>query len=501
MATGRTGLMGWMGLMVFMGRTGLMGLTGLMGRTECARILLWLGGFMDIIQRMKGIPFEKTQQTIKRKWKILEGKERPFVLAGLAIVYIMLLSLVFVLHGSFLEKLTLEMKFESEKSFNSIYLALSDGTSKAMAAMQDEGVSGIGIYSSNGQVYTKLGDAPSTIPLSKLVRARQRNQDSTLGIYLMDDETKEIEYFRLSRLNVALEAGGISISQDGTVKIPYDFPEIIYVRFDGKSYYSGVRWVNIITIASIVLITLFFALILNMYSTNRRYRIELQKNEGLAKLGAAARTLTHEIKNPLSAMTIQSALLKKLLPPEYHDDLKVMDNEIQRLTNLTNKVSDFLKNPVGNPVDIELVGFISNIAGLFATPIEMAVGDNIGLERGVYVYFDEDRARSVFENLIKNATESTKERDPQVCVEIRRGRRDTVVVKVMDRGDGLPKETKDKIFDPFFTTKIYGSGIGLSISREFVDAVGGTLKLYDRDGGGTVAEVVLPCLKHNEVHA
>lgn len=71
----------------------------------------------------------------------------------------------------------------------------------------------------------------------------------------------------------------------------------------------------------------------------------------------------------------------------------------------------------------------------------------------------------------------------------------------MDRGDGLPKETKDKIFDPFFTTKIYGSGIGLSISREFVDAVGGTLKLYDRDGGGTVAEVVLPCLKHNEVHA
>ena len=94
---------------------------------------------MDIIQRMKGIPFEKTQQTIKRKWKILEGKERPFVLAGLAIVYIMLLSLVFVLHGSFLEKLTLEMKFESEKSFNSIYLALSDGTSKAIAAMQDEG--------------------------------------------------------------------------------------------------------------------------------------------------------------------------------------------------------------------------------------------------------------------------------------------------------------------------------------------------------------------------
>lgn len=446
---------------------------------------------------MKDTTFDRTRYNIKRKWKILEGKERPFVLIGLAFAFIMLISLVFVIHRSFLEKLTLEMKFESERSFNSIYLALGDSTSKAMSTMKDEGVTAIGIYSTNGQVYTKLGDAPSTIPLSKLVKARQRNQDSTLGIYLLDEETKEIEYFRLSRLNVALETGSIGITQDGNVNIPYDFPEIIYVRFDGTSYFANVRRINIVMIASLVLITIFFALILNMYSSNRRYRIELQKNEGLAKLGAAARTLTHEIKNPLSAMTIQSALLKKLLPAEYHDDLRVMDNEIQRLTNLTNKVSDFLKNPLGNPVEIELVSFISNIAGLFSTPVAM----EIGVENGVFVLFDVDRARSVFENLIKNATESIEGQDPQVCVDIRKGRKENVVVKVMDRGKGLPKETRDKIFDPFFTTKIYGSGIGLSISREFVTAVGGTLKLYDRDGGGTVAEVVLPYLKKNEEHA
>lgn len=228
-----------------------------------------------------------------------------------------------------------------------------------------------------------------------------------------------------------------------------------------------------------------------MYLSNRRYRMELQKNQGLAKLGAAARTLTHEIKNPLSAMTIQSALLKKMLPEEYHEDLRVMDSEIQRLTNLTNRVSEFLKNPLGNPVELELVSYITNIASLFAMPIEI---NTDGLEK-VYVNFDADRARSVFENLIKNATESTQKRDPQVSVEIRRGRKDSVVVKVLDRGDGLAKEAKDKIFDPFYTTKINGSGIGLSISREFVAAVGGTLKLYDRDGGGTVAEVVLPSSK------
>ena len=67
-----------------------------------------------------------------------------------------------------------------------------------------------------------------------------------------------------------------------------------------------------------------------------------------------------------------------------------------------------------------------------------------------------------------------------------------MTVKVLDRGDGIPQNTRAKLFDPFFTTKIHGSGIGLAISKQFVEAQGGTLKLYDRDGGGTVAEVNLP---------
>ena len=106
--------------------------------------------------------------------------------------------------------------------------------------------------------------------------------------------------------------------------------------------------------------------------------------------------------------------------------------------------------------------------------------------------FRSDRARSVFENLMKNATESCEGRDPQVEVDIRMKHRN-VTVLVMDRGDGLPKETKEKLFDPFFTTKIHGSGIGLSIAKQFVEARGGTLKIYDREGGGTTAEVNLPC--------
>jgi two-component system sensor histidine kinase HydH len=116
----------------------------------------------------------------------------------------------------------------------------------------------------------------------------------------------------------------------------------------------------------------------------------------------------------------------------------------------------------------------------------------VGSQQRAFIYFDPDRARSVFENLIKNALESTQDREPHVEIEITREKKKNIRVFIRDRGDGIKEENLEKIFDPFFTTKIHGSGIGLSICRQFVRARGGNLKLYAREGGGTVAEVILP---------
>ncbi|MBR0520324.1 MAG: HAMP domain-containing histidine kinase, partial [Spirochaetales bacterium] len=435
---------------------------------------------------------EEAQKTIKRRWKFIEGKERPIVYIGLFLSFILSVVFIYLIYDGITEGYMLQMKFDSEKSFNSIYMALADSNSKALSVMEDEGVMGIGVYSSSGQAFQRLGDVPVTLPLSKLAQGRKSGQDSTLGIYILDDDSNQIEYFRLSRLNVVLEMGNLSPSAPSSqgpqnqMSYPFDVPDIIYVRFDGTKYFNSVRRARVLTIIGMSIMTLLLLMILSIYNNNRKYRMQLQKNQSLAKLGAAARTLTHEIKNPLSAMTIQSALMRKLLPEEFHPDLDVIDHEITRLTNLTNRVSEFLKNQSGNPQKIELVAFIKDIARLFkgGVPVDSDTEQ-------VKVSFDPDRARSVFENLIKNATESCEGRDPEVKVEIRCRHR-MVTVRVLDRGDGIPQNTRAKLFDPFFTTKIHGSGIGLAISKQFVEAQGGTLKLYDRDGGGTVAEVSLP---------
>lgn len=427
----------------------------------------------------------------KGKLKLAEGKESFIVYTGLAFAYILLIILVFIVYTNLVEQIKLKMKFNSEKSFNTVYMALVETPSRVEPIMKEENVLGIGIYSSNGVAYQYLGDTPKTLPLTKLGSAKQKGDDSTLGVYIFDAQTNTIEYFRLSRFNVAMETGNLTIGK--TAVKPANIPEIVYVKFRSDSYFRDITELKIITALSVIIISGVMAIFLNIFKSNNYYRSELQKNENLVHMGEAARTLAHEIKNPLSAMTLQSALLRKELPPEYTEGLNVLDGEIQRLSNLTNRVSEFMRNPVGNPVRLELVSFISDIAKLFKTQVNCLYEKDLKL----YVQFDPDRARSVFENLIKNATESCLDRDPEVYVLIRK-KRHTAVIEVMDRGDGIPKEDLNKIFNPFFTTKIHGSGIGLSLCRQFIKARGGNLKLSGRDGGGTIATVTLPCAEEKD---
>jgi len=417
-----------------------------------------------------------------------DGTEPYIVITGLAVAFLMLIFLVVFLTTALIDREQLRMQSEAERSFNSVFLALQDSTSKALRTMAEESVSGIGVYSSMGRRVLSLGNVPMTIPLDRFSSSLEliSKSNPNTGVATYNRATKTIEYIRFSRLTILLDTGQLTLTESGLLPTPIDFPDVLYLHFDGEAYHRRLVLTGAIGIASTLVLIALFLLVLNIYRSNRRYRETIAKQESLVNLGQAARTLTHEIKNPLSAITIQLALLKKTLPEEYISDLGVIDQELTRLSQLTNKVSDFLRNPLGQPVQVDLNELLETLIKCFDKPITFKS------EKRYYIDFDEDRARSVFENLLKNAVESAGDGDPQVEVEITGGKRNMLYISIMDRGDGIPASEARKIFDPFFTTKIHGSGIGLSISRQFVKARGGNLRLYRRDGGGTVAEVTLP---------
>ena len=247
--------------------------------------------------------------------------------------------------------------------------------------------------------------------------------------------------------------------------------------------------IHLVTVTAIILIAvilLLYIIVLQISSQNREYRIKLQKQQNLVSLGEAARTLTHEIKNPLSAIRLQLALLKREADPSLMEDILVIDQETARLTELTDRVSDFIRNPLGTPERVDLVSTIESLIPLFSHRIVLMQPPM----KAMYVMFDPARLRSVVENLLKNAVEATENGAPVECTITKD--KGMYRVAIRDRGVGIRDEDKAKIFDPFYTTKINGSGIGLAIANQFLSAAGGSIALYKREGGGTSAEFTLP---------
>ena len=260
--------------------------------------------------------------------------------------------------------------------------------------------------------------------------------------------------------------------------------EYVLIEVDASDYFRTDRRLLAAQIGSPFLIAAVVGGGAMLMRNNARFRRRLDAQRQLVELGEAARTLTHEIKNPLSAIRLKTAILRRTAGSDATADLQVIDDEVGRLAVLADRVSEFIRDPAGNrePIDLgPLLDALTERHNAVAVQRPAAV---------LMVRFDRERLRSVLDNLVGNAIESTVDSAPvEVVAEVAAR---NVTVRILDRGAGIAASERERVFDPFFTTKPKGSGIGLAICRRFVQAAGGTLELRPRAGGGTVAEVTLP---------
>ena len=219
---------------------------------------------------------------------------------------------------------------------------------------------------------------------------------------------------------------------------------------------------------------------------NLDYQRKIRDQQQLVLLGAAARAIAHEIKNPLSAIRLQTDVIEKVCPQGVTNEIAAINQEVTRLQLLVDRMGDFLREPRGFPVRINFVSFVREIAEKMVPTLSVDATEALG----AFVSLDPDRFRSVVENLLRNALDSGSE-PKDVRVALRRTK-EGVLLEVLDRGSGLPDVNQEQLFEPFFTTKSKGFGIGLSIAKRFVESAGGSILLRKRDGGGTVAEILIP---------
>jgi two-component system, NtrC family, sensor histidine kinase HydH len=233
----------------------------------------------------------------------------------------------------------------------------------------------------------------------------------------------------------------------------------------------------------------------------REEKRELQRRaqvaEKLAAIGTLTAGLSHEIKNPLNAATLQLKVLESRLrrvsddvQPSLRQPLELVQDEIARLSRLLEEFLEFARPREVARVEVQLGNLVANVLDLLAVEADKAgVALLRAWEGQPSALGDEERLRQVVLNLVRNAIQATPA-GGWVRVELRETDAEVRLV-VEDSGAGVPDELRQRIFEPFFTTKATGSGLGLPLVHTIVEQHRGALSLERGEAGGARFVVAL----------
>src|SRR5579884_1051277 len=211
--------------------------------------------------------------------------------------------------------------------------------------------------------------------------------------------------------------------------------------------------------------------------------------ERLRAFREVARRVAHEIKNPLAAMRIAVDQLRRSGPAAGPSEtaVDVLAAETERLERLAREFAEFGRLPEGPKSEVDLVDLVTEL-GNTAVPPEVAVRVRAnGAPARLLGYYEP--LRRAFANLLRNAAEAMNGRGAiDVAVE-----RDgpTIVVTIADHGPGIPEDLRARVFEPYFTTKPDGTGLGLALVRQAIEAHGGRIAVSETPGGGATFTVTL----------
>ena len=235
-----------------------------------------------------------------------------------------------------------------------------------------------------------------------------------------------------------------------------------------------------------------------------RFQREAAQKERLSSLGRLSTVIANEIRNPLMIIRASLASLwtDDLMTAERRDAVADIDEETRRLNRIVTEVLDFAK-PIRFDLGEAHVNEICRACSVAALAGASPVNIQLDLDPALPpVITDSERLRIALVNILANAhhaVEAAPQSQPQPgaaaspgVVLSTRQRGDRIVLTIRDRGNGIAPEDMPHIFDPYFTTRRAGTGLGLPISKNIIEGLGGTLAVSSRPGDGTEIRIELP---------
>ncbi len=237
--------------------------------------------------------------------------------------------------------------------------------------------------------------------------------------------------------------------------------------------------------------------------------------ERLAVIGQMSAKVSHEVRNPLSSISLNTELLEdelEGLPAARRAEaarlVTAIRSQVEVLSAVTEEYLRFARLPKPKlglapvpPVIGELADFVRE--ELRSRKVDLVVKIADGLPA---ILLDAGQIRQALLNLVRNAAEAMSDGGTitlraaaeqnadgsEQGAETSRQPQPAICIEVRDTGPGVPAETADRIFEPFFTSKAGGTGLGLAIARQIALDHGGTLTCENPSGGGAIFRLTLP---------
>lgn len=225
-------------------------------------------------------------------------------------------------------------------------------------------------------------------------------------------------------------------------------------------------------------------------------REELVRAERIAAWRDVARTLAHEIKNPLTPIQLSLRRLRKRLTGIEAQDkgtsesLEIIDRQLDVLRDLASEFSNFARAPKLEPKPVNPNSIVSEIISFYRSSTgNVSFVEELEHDIGP-ILADPGQLGRAFGNIVKNAVDAMPDGGKLCASTTLEG--NWVKVEFRDNGSGIPEDALSRVFDPYFTTKGRGTGLGLAIVQQIVESHGGSIHIQSEPGKGTQVTLKLP---------
>ncbi|OQX62100.1 MAG: two-component sensor histidine kinase [Desulfococcus sp. 4484_242] len=230
---------------------------------------------------------------------------------------------------------------------------------------------------------------------------------------------------------------------------------------------------------------------------------QVEYSNKMASIGRLAAGVAHEVNNPLAIINEKAGLIKDLFvfKKEYAGDEKLLGlvdailASVKRAGTITKRLLSFSRHSEIRIQHIDLKELLQEVLGFFEKEAEyrsIDISIDVAPDTPV-IESDRSKLQEIFLNLANNAC-LAMENGGHLNIRIAPEGLKNVKVTVSDDGCGIAKQDLDRVFEPFFSTRTRqgGTGLGLSLTANFVRELGGEITVESEPGKGTTFTVILP---------